>query len=338
MNFRSRGNLYIAKMMKTTGERPAEKIAGGRKEYRQGMTSALMCSFFWGILPIYWQLLRPIDSSVIIFYRIVLVAAVSLTGALLFHSREEISAPLKDKKLVAKYALAGLLITVNWSIYIWAVNADFVIQTSIGYYIEPLVVCVFGIVLFKEKLSKYKMIALVFAAAGVAAVIAYFREIPLIALGLALTFAVYAAAKKNFSLPPIISLFYETVFLVPIALGVIIYLEVSGKGALSVGDPFKFALLMLCGLFTALPLGLFANAARKLNLFVVGLTEYISPTLSLFIGIFLFKEPFESIQLVAFAIIWVGLIFFSYGEYRESRERHSTDCCGGEEKLSEERK
>lgn len=239
---------------------------------------------------------------------------------------------------MAKYALAGLLITVNWSIYIWAVNADFVIQTSIGYYIEPLVVCVFGIVLFKEKLSKYKMIALVFAAAGVAAVIAYFREIPLIALGLALTFAVYAAAKKNFSLPPIISLFYETVFLVPIALGVIIYLEVSGKGALSVGDPFKFALLMLCGLFTALPLGLFANAARKLNLFVVGLTEYISPTLSLFIGIFLFKEPFESIQLVAFAIIWVGLIFFSYGEYRESRERHSTDCCGGEEKLSDERK
>ena len=95
---------------------------------------------------------------------------------------------------------------------------------------------------------------------------------------------------------------------------------------------------MLCGLFTALPLGLFANAARKLNLFVVGLTEYISPTLSLFIGIFLFKEPFESIQLVAFAIIWVGLIFFSYGEYRESRERHSTDCCGGEEKLSDERK
>lgn len=326
------------KMSKTMSEKIAAKTDGGRKEYRQGMTSALMCSFFWGILPIYWQLLRPIDSSVIIFYRIVLVAAVSLIGALLFHSREEISAPLKDKKLVLKYALAGLLITVNWSIYIWAVNADFVIQTSIGYYIEPLVVCVFGIVLFKEKLSKYKMIALIFAAAGVAAVIAYFREIPLIALGLALTFAVYAAAKKNFSLPPIISLFYETVFLAPIALGVIIYLEVSGKGALSAGEPFKFALLMLCGLFTALPLGLFANAARKLNLFVVGLTEYISPTLSLFIGIFLFKEPFESIQLVAFAIIWVGLIFFSYGEYRESRERHSTDCCGREEKLPDERK
>lgn len=310
------------------------EIADGRKEYRQGMVSALMCSFFWGILPIYWHWLRPIDSSVIIFYRIVLVAAVSLIGALIFHSREEILAPLKDKKMMAKYAIAGILITANWSIYIWAVNADFVIQTSIGYYIEPLMVCVFGIVLFKEKLSRYKMIALIMAAAGVTAVIAYFREIPMIALGLALTFAIYAAAKKSFSLPPMISLLYETVFLLPIALGVIIYLEATGRGALSVGEPFKFALLMLCGLFTALPLGLFANAARKLNLFVVGLTEYISPTLSLFIGIFLFKEPFESVQLVAFAIIWVGLIFFSYGEYKESKERKAGDGADSEKKTA----
>lgn len=295
-------------------------ISTQNKAYRQGMTSALMCSVWWGIMPIYWQWLRPIDSSVIIFYRIVLVAVVCFIGALIFHKKEEILEPLKDKKLMVKYALAGLLITVNWSIYIWAVNADFVIQTSIGYYIEPLVVCIFGIVLFKEKLSKYKIIALAFAAAGVGAVIIYFKEIPLIALSIALTFAVYAAAKKSFSLPPIISLLYETVFLMPIALAVIIYLEVSGQGALSIGEPSKFALLFLCGLFTAFPLGLFANAANKLNLFVVGLTEYISPTISLFIGIYLFKEPFEPIQLVAFAIIWVGLVFFSYGEYKESRE------------------
>lgn len=295
-------------------------VLNEQKEYKQGMISALLCSFWWGIMPIYWQWLRPIDSSVIIFYRIVLVAVVCLIGALIFYKKEEITAPLKNKKLIVKYVLAGILITANWSLYIWAVNANFVIQTSIGYYIEPLVVCIFGIVLFKEKLSKYKIIALILAAAGVAAVIIYFKEIPLIAIGLALTFAIYAATKKNLSLPPLIALFYETIFLMPIALAVIIYLEVTGQGALSVGEPSKFALLMLCGLFTAFPLGLFANAARKLNLFVVGLTEYISPTISLFIGIFLFKEPFESIQLVAFAIIWIGLIFFSYGEYRENRK------------------
>lgn len=219
-----------------------------------------------------------------------------------------------------KYIVVGMIITVNWSIYIWAVNANLVIQTCIGYYIEPLVVCIFGIVLFKEKLSKYKLTAFLFAACGVAAVIVYFGELPLVALGLAASFAVYAACKKNFSLPPIISLLYETIFLMPFALAVIIYLEVTGQGAIGNAEGYKYALLMLCGLFTAFPLGLFADAAQKLNLFVVGLTEYISPTISLFIGIFLFKEPFENIQLVAFAIIWVGLIFFSYGEYVEAKK------------------
>lgn len=299
-----------------------EQIAAEEnRAYRQGMVSAVCCSLFWGVLPIYWQWLKPIDSFVIIFYRIVMVAVCCAAAAFVFHGRREVLAPLADKKGLIKYALAGLLITANWSIYIWAVNAGFVIQTSIGYYIEPLVVCTFGIVLFKEKLSTYKVIALCFALAGVAAVIWYFKQVPLIALGVALTFAVYAAAKKSFSLPPLISLFYETVFWAPLALAVIVYLELNGRGALAAGEPHKFVLLLLCGIVTALPLGLFASATRKLNLFVVGLTEYISPTISLFIGIFLFKEPFESVQLIAFAIIWIGLVFFSYGEYKENRLR-----------------
>lgn len=292
-------------------------LTNERKEYKEGLISAIGCSVFWGIMPIYWQWLKPIDSSIIIFYRIVLVAVVCLIGALLIYDKKTILEPMKDFKMVIKYIVAGILITVNWSIYIWAVNADMVIQTCIGYYIEPLVVCVFGIILFKEKLNKYKITAFVFALAGVVAVIVYFGEVPLVALGLAFSFAIYAAAKKNLSLPPILSLFYETIFLMPFALVVVIYLETTGQGALSSCEMPTYALLMLCGLFTAFPLGLFANAARKLNLFVVGLTEYISPTISLFIGIYLFKEPFEPIQLIAFAIIWVGLIFFSYGEFKE---------------------
>lgn len=292
-------------------------LTNERKEYKEGLISAIGCSVFWGIMPIYWQWLKPIDSSVIIFYRIVLVAVVCLIGALLIYDKKTILEPMKDFKTVIKYIVAGILITVNWSIYIWAVNADMVIQTCIGYYIEPLVVCVFGIILFKEKLNKYKITAFVFALAGVVAVIVYFGEVPLVALGLAFSFAIYAAAKKNLSLPPILSLFYETIFLMPFALVVVIYLETTGQGALASCEMPTYALLMLCGLFTAFPLGLFANAARKLNLFVVGLTEYISPTISLFIGIYLFKEPFEPIQLIAFAIIWVGLIFFSYGEFKE---------------------
>lgn len=296
------------------------KLVDERKQYKQGMISAIGCSLWWGIMPIYWQMLRPIDSAVIIFYRIVLVAVVCLVGALILYDKETILAPLKDKKKLLRIILAGILITTNWSIYIWAVNANLIIQTCIGYYIEPLAVCVIGIVIFKDKLSKYKAIALGFAAAGVVAVVIYFGELPVLALSLALSFSFYAALKKDFNMPPILSLLYETIFLMPFALGVIVYIESTGQGALAVAEPYKYALLMLCGLFTAFPLGLFADAANKLNLFVLGLTEYISPTISLFVGIFLLNEAFEPIQLIAFAIIWVGLIFFSYGEYVEMKE------------------
>lgn len=301
------------------------KIVDERIQYKQGMISAIGCSLWWGIMPIYWQMLRPIESSVIIFYRIVLVALVCLVGALILYDKETILAPLKDKKKLLRIVLAGILITTNWSLYIWAVNANLVIQTCIGYYIEPLAVCLIGIIIFKDKLSKYKAIAFVFAAAGVVAVIVYFGELPVLALSLALSFSFYAALKKDFNMPPILSLLYETIFLMPFALGVIIYIESTGQGALAVAEPYKYALLMLCGLFTAFPLGLFADAANKLNLFVLGLTEYISPTISLFIGIMFLGEPFEPIQLVAFAIIWVGLIFFSYGEYVEMKEHKGNE-------------
>ena len=134
-------------------------------------------------------------------------------------------------------------------------------------------------------------------------------------MGLGLTFAVYAAIKKNFPMPPLLSLLYETIFLMPAALAVVIWLEISGAGAVSTGNPFKYFLLMFCGLFTAFPLVLFANAANKISLFTLGLTEYLSPTISLLISIYLFREPFDQVQLISFGIIWIGLGFFSYGEY-----------------------
>lgn len=299
------------------------------KQYKEGLASAVICSIWWGIMPIYWQWLRPIESSVIIFYRILLVAVVCLIAALFKFSFKEIIAPLKDRRLLLTYIAAGILITANWSIYIWAVNADYVIQTCIGYYIEPLMVCIFGVIIFKDKLNKYKKIALALAAAGVVVIIVYFRQVPLIALSLAVTFSVYAAVKKGLNKPPILSLLYETIFLAPFALAVVIYLEVTGQGALASlgeGEMYKYGLLMLCGLFTAFPLGMFANAANKINLFALGLTEYISPTISLIIGIFLFKEPFEYVQLIAFAIIWIGLAFFSYGEFKYYRiSKESSD-------------
>ena len=289
------------------------------RQYREGIISALVCNIWWGIMPIYWQWLRPIESSVIIYYRIFLVALVSFLIAWKTYGIRELLILLKQKGLMLKYLAAGILITANWSIYIWAVNANYVVQTCIGYYIEPLIICSLGIIIFKEKLSKYKIIALSFATLGVAVIIIYFKQVPLIALSVAVTFSLYAALKKNLNMPPIKSLFYETIFLAPVAFAIIIYMEITGNGAIGAGKPYQYGLLMLCGLFTAFPLALFANATNKINLFVVGIVAYISPTISLVISIFLFREPFEQIQLVSFLIIWIGLGFFSYGEYIDGK-------------------
>ena len=284
------------------------------KNYKLGLIAALGCSFLWGILPMYWKLLVPIPSSVIIFYRIFWVGVVTFFAALKLYGWERIKAPLKVKGNKLKFFIAGVIITLNWSIYIWAVNAGFIIQTSIGYYIEPLVVCLFGIIFFKEKITKYNLSAFVLATIGVLVVVIHFGEVPTIAIGLAMTFAIYAALKKLFNVEAILSLLYETMFLVPIALGVIIYLEMTRQGAIGVGEPYQYGLLMLSGLATAIPLGLFAIGANNLPLITLGVTEYLSPSMALILGIFVYNEPFDLVQFISFTIIWIGLVVFTIGE------------------------
>lgn len=298
------------------------------RTYRQGLIAALGCSTLWGIIPIYWQSLKPISSEVIILYRITMMAIVCFIGSVFFYGFKNTVKPLfTDKKLVLTHITTGILITANWSLYIWAVNANYVIQTCMGYFLEPLVVCAFGMIFFKEKLNRSKKTALMMALIGLGVMIIGYREVPLISLGLAGTFSIYAAMKKNIKTKPIQSLFYETVFLMPIALIIIIKLETARTGAFAVCAAagvgteavVKFFLLLLSGLLTAIPLGLFSQAATKLPLVTLGLTEYVSPSLSLILGIFLFKEPFDVIQFSAFALIWIGLSFFTYGEVKDSQ-------------------
>jgi chloramphenicol-sensitive protein RarD len=286
------------------------------KDYKNGIITLLGCNTLWGVLPVYWQALRPIDSWVIIFYRIFLVGLVAGAASLKVYGWSEIKKHLMIKKNLLLFPVTGLLITCNWSIYIWAVNADYVIQTCVGYYIEPLVVCLFGLVLFRERLTRYKMGAMLMALVGIVIILFHFGELPNIALGLAFSFAIYAALKKNFNLPAIMSVFLETFFLMWPALGVVIYLESTGQGALAVGEPNKYALMLLSGVLTATPLSLFANGAKKVPLVVTGLMEYIGPSITLIIGIFFMKEPFDVVQLIAFIFIWIGLIYFTIGEFK----------------------
>ena len=287
-------------------------------ERRQGILAGIWSNVIWGFLPLYWHALRPIESSVLIFYRIFLSAVVCLFLARKKYTREELRAPLQDRKLLVKLLGAGVLITLNWSLYIWAVNADHAIETSIGYYIEPVVVCLFGVLVFHDKLNKWKTLAFAIAAAGVAVIIVYYRSIPLISLGLALSFSLYGAMRKGINQPSLLSFLYETALLAPFALAVILWLECSGRGALAMAvSPWQLVLLALAGVCTAVPLILFGECANKAGLFATGLIGYLSPTITLLLSIFVFHEPFDMVQLAAFAIIWIGLGVFTYGELKD---------------------
>ena len=290
-------------------------------EYRRGVICVLACQVMWGFLPLFWNAINPIDSWIIILYRIFTMFVFTVVAARFRYSWKEIFGPLADRNTRVKYFISGAILTANWSIYIWAVTSGRVIQSAIGYYIEPLVICLFGIVLFKEKLTIYNGIAMALALVAVIVILIYFGKLPGVALGLALTWATYSAIKKSSKLPAIIALVYETMVFAIIAIFAIIYIETQGIGGLSYNMPGKYALLFLTGLMTLIPVGLFGVAAPKVSLLLVGLMQYISPTITLICGITILGEDIDFVQLAAFAIIWVGLAFFTVGEVKTHRKQ-----------------
>lgn len=296
-----------------------------KKEYQQGVAFAILCALLWGVLPIYWKSLDPIDPLLILFYRVVLSFATALIMALYIHKWEGIVKPLKERGVARTFFIAGILISINWGTYIWAVNNGHIIQTSIGYYIEPLIICVFGILFFKERLNPYKLTAFLLACSGVAVMLVYYHRIPSIALILAFSFACYAAIKKKLKMNAVLAQVYETMFVVPPALAVIFYFEFTGKGAAANGLPHQWALLALTGIMTCTPLMLFAMAANRISLVTLGISGYVSPSIALLIGIFLYKEPFDKVQFMTFAMIWVALAVFTAGEIKESRRSAASE-------------
>lgn len=301
------------------GSMPATERSSSNNSFRTGVICVFACQMIWGFLPIYWQALKPIETWVIILYRIVTMFVYSYIAARCRYSREEIWGPLRDRSVRRKYFTSGFVLLINWSIYIWAMNSGRVIQASIGYYIEPIMICLVGIIVFKEALTKYNLTAMLFALAAIILILVHFRQLPGTALGIATSWAIYSAIKKTAKQPVLISLVYETFPFAIIAVFAIIYIESRGIGALSVGMPGKYALMYLCGLVTLVPVALFNVSARNVPLYMLGLFQYVSPTISLILGIFLFREPIDIVQIIAFIIVWTGLIFFTYGEFAKGR-------------------
>lgn len=290
---------------------------------RTGMMAALSTYLIWGVLPLYWNLLARAEANEILAHRIIwsfIFMVVVLMVTKRWQSfKEDCRALWQNKKRGAILLLAAFTISLNWLTYIWAVNHGHVIDTSIGYYINPLMSVLFGIVFFRERISGLKKISLLLAAIGIVLMTYQLGKLPWVAVVLAVSFSVYGALKKQLHLNPFSSITLETLLMVPFAVPYIGILMMSPANHFSLATPDLALYLMGTGVVTAVPLVLFSYGANLLPLNVLGFFQYISPTIGLLLGIFFFHETFRMAQISALGFVWAAIVLFTVAESLRGR-------------------
>ena len=287
-----------------------------------GVWFGILAYTAWGVLPLYWKLLNLVPALEILSHRILwsfifIWLIILVTGGWQF-----VGNAFADKKNILLIFLSGILISINWFTYIWAVNSNHVIEASMGYYINPLVVVLLSVVVIKERLNRWQGIAIILAATGVMIMTVQYGRIPWVSLVLASSFALYGLLKKLVKVDSMTGLALETSIIMPIALAYIISKEVQGVGALGVNPIATSLLLVGSGIVTAVPLLWFGMGTQKIKLSMMGFLQYIAPTISLILGVFVFKEHFPPAHLISFGFIWAGLLVFAVSNIRDARGRH----------------
>lgn len=274
----------------------------------------------WGILTIFWNLLSEVSPVYILAHRVIWSAVFMGLYALLRRQGREISGIFHSGKMLARCFLCGVLVTVNWGVYIYAVNTGHVLDASLGYFIEPVFVGLIGILAFREKPSRLEWVTFGFALAALLYMLIASGVMPLLAVLIAGSFAVYGGVKKKLDITPEVALFMETLCMTPFAMIFVVWQEVQGRGALGILAGPKLLLLAACGLVTSIPLLLFNTGVKHIPYYFSGILMYINPTLQFLMGLFYFHETLDKTRLVAFIIIWVGVLFTLYDKLRKMRQ------------------
>lgn len=287
-----------------------------------GFIYGIAAYVLWGFLPLYWKLLDKIPATEILAHRI-LWSFVFVCTILYFNGNlQTFKGVFRDRLNVVRILCATVFITINWGTYIWAVNSDHMVEASMGYYMNPLIVVVLGVVILKEKLNLWQMVSLIMAAIGVGIITVSYGQFPWISLILALSFALYGLMKKMIPVSSTVSLALETAMLMPLILVYIGIRQVNGIGALGNVSTITTLLLVGTGIATALPLLWFSEGTKRIPLSSMGFLQYISPTISLVLGIFVFKEQFTQTHMLSFGFIWGGLIIYSVSQINLMRKRN----------------
>ncbi|MGD8189623.1 EamA family transporter RarD [Brevibacillus ginsengisoli] len=286
---------------------------------KKGVLYAVAAYLLWGLLPLYWKLFQTMPAWEILAHRI--LWSFVFVGALLTINKRwsQLKQAVSERKQKLAILCCSLLISSNWLIFIWAVNAGHVIETSLGYYINPLLNVLFGVFLLKEKLQIGKWISIGFAAIGVAIITFQYGQVPWIAISLALSFSLYGLAKKMIKIDSMLGLAWETILVSPLALLYLMFVQVKGEATAFTLPWYSILLLLLSGAATALPLYWFAQATKILPFTTVGFIQYLAPSTSLLLAIFIFHEKFTTPDLIAFGFIWCSLFVFTFSSMRQKQ-------------------
>lgn len=279
---------------------------------KNGVLAGILAYLLWGLLPLYWKLLEDVGAEIVLAHRIIwsfifmiFLILFSKTG----HRFIDECKKIYHQKTTRRYIIiASIVITLNWLVFIWAVQNEFVVQSSLGYYINPLVSILLGVIFLRERLTKIQTVSCILAAVGVSYLTFSYGVFPWIALILAFSFGSYGLFKKLANINASFSLAIETMIVTPIAL--LFLLLYSGPMIGFTGNLTLNLLLIFCGVATAVPLLLFGHAVLKVSLSMIGFLQYIAPTLMLIIGVFVYDEPFTQAHFITFTLIWLSLVLF----------------------------
>lgn len=292
------------------------------ENYKQGIFFGLAAYVLWGILPVYWKALELVSPFEILSSRF-MWSCVFVFLLIIFQKKwplfaKEVKQVFSNVKTGAAMVAAGITISFNWGTFIWAVNNGHIVETSMGYYINPLVSILFAVVFLRERLDKMQLAAITCAFIGVASMVYNFGKIPWVSLTLAFTFALYGLLKKILPVSALTSIMLETLLITPLALVYEYSLWQQGVSFYASGNLQVIMMLTGAGVVTAIPLLLFTAGARLLPLKIIGFLQYISPTLTLLIGVFVYNEAFTASHLLAFGWIWAALLLFIVSQLRSN--------------------
>jgi len=293
--------------------------AAHRSEAREGLLLGVAAYGIWGLFPLYWPLLEPGGAFEILAHRILWSAVTMTLLVVVTGRRDTFRQMVRDRRVVRLLALAATLITANWATYIWGVNNGHVVETSLGYFINPLVTVLMGVFILGERLRPWQWVALGVGATAVAVLTVGYGRLPWIALVLAFSFGSYGLCKKQAGAPGVESVTFETVLVAPLALGFLTWLGVQGDSHLTGHGAGHVLLLMSTGLVTAVPLVCFGGAAIRVPLVTLGLLQYLTPTLQFALGVLWFHEDMSRERWIGFVLVWVALTVFTVDSLRNRR-------------------